>query len=204
MKIDLAGKIFIVLIFLMSLVFASFAIMHYTSHRNWRDEILRKPADVRGNQQPGLKYRLEQAYLENDRLKKEREQYEKQLDTETKAKLQALAKAEAMINTLRAESAAKFEQLRTKETELAAKTKDLNDHEVNLSALTAEVDKLRAEIAAAEKTTNQQIARATALTNELAQSSGEFATLKERNEQLATDVKNAEQLKQEDKKPESP
>ena len=109
-----------------------------------------------------------------------------------------------MINTLRAESAAKFEQLRTKETELAAKTKDLNDHEVNLSALTAEVDKLRAEIAAAEKTTNQQIARAIALTNELALSSGEFATLKERNEQLATDVKNAEQLKQEDKKPESP
>ena len=72
MKIDLAGKIFVVLIFLMSLVFASFAIMHYTSHRNWRDEILRKPAEVRGNQEPGLKYRLEQAYLENDRLKKAR------------------------------------------------------------------------------------------------------------------------------------
>ena len=36
---NLVGKIFVVCIFVMSMVFASFSIMVYATHTNWRDEI---------------------------------------------------------------------------------------------------------------------------------------------------------------------
>ena len=54
---NLVGKIFVVLIFVMSLVFMAFSIATYATHRNWRDEVL-------GNQaknKVGLKEELQKA-----------------------------------------------------------------------------------------------------------------------------------------------
>ena len=39
---NLVGKIFVFLIFCMSVVFMSFAVMIYATHKNWRDEVLRE------------------------------------------------------------------------------------------------------------------------------------------------------------------
>ena len=38
---NLVGKIFVVLIFVMSLVFMAFAMAVYATHRNWREEVTR-------------------------------------------------------------------------------------------------------------------------------------------------------------------
>ena len=97
---NLIGKIFIVLIFIMSLMFATFSIMVYTTHVNWRQEILRTPAEVRGAQQPGYKFQLEQARTENARLNDELASLTNQLNAEKAAKIQALAKSEATIQAL--------------------------------------------------------------------------------------------------------
>ena len=40
---NLVGKIFIVLIFVMSLVFMAFSMAVYATHRNWREVVVGKP-----------------------------------------------------------------------------------------------------------------------------------------------------------------
>ncbi len=58
---NLVGRIFVVLILIMSIVFATFSIMVYATHTNWREEIMRTAADVRGNQTVGYKEQLKNA-----------------------------------------------------------------------------------------------------------------------------------------------
>ncbi len=191
---NLIGKIFIVLIFIMSLMFATFSIMVYTTHVNWRQEILRTPAEVRGAQQPGYKFQLEQARTENARLNDELASLTNQLNAEKAAKIQALAKSEATIQALSAEKKTIEEQLKAKETELATNTATLQATQTNLSNLTAEVKKLRNDVADSQRETDEQIKKATALTDKLAVATGQLTVLKERNEQLAIDVTKAKQL----------
>ena len=68
---NIIGKIFVFAVFVMSLVFMSFAVAIYSSHTNWEREVNRKPEEVKGAERPGLKYQLEQA--ENDRKKLKQE-----------------------------------------------------------------------------------------------------------------------------------
>ncbi len=191
---NLIGKIFIVLIFVMSLMFATFSIMVYTTHVNWRQEIVRTPSETRGTQQPGYKYQLEQARAESARLNDEISSLNTQLNAEKAAKIQALAKSEATIQALSAEKKTADDQLKAKETELAANTETLRATQANLSNLTGEVKKLRDEVADAQRETDEQIKKATSLTDKLAIATGQLAVLKERNEQLAIDVTKAKQL----------
>ncbi len=51
---NLVGKIFVVLIFVMSIVFAAFSIMVYATHTNWRQEILRHAGRSAWQSAPGL------------------------------------------------------------------------------------------------------------------------------------------------------
>ena len=48
---NLVGKIFTVLIFVMSLVFMSFAVVVYATHRNWK-EVVERPEDEVGPGKP--------------------------------------------------------------------------------------------------------------------------------------------------------
>src|SRR5215212_9494584 len=107
---NLVGKIFVALIFIMSLVFAAFSIAVYSTHTNWRQEIVRTPAEVRGNQLPGYKYQLEQARAANVRLQDERNKFELRMIAERDAKIQALGKMEAEVNNLRTENETKTKQ----------------------------------------------------------------------------------------------
>ena len=55
---NLAGKIFTVSVFIMSLVFMAFSIAVYATHRDYRSEILRKPEEVQAGQQKGLIFQI--------------------------------------------------------------------------------------------------------------------------------------------------
>ncbi len=186
---NLVGKIFVALIFIMSIMFATFSIMVYSTHRNWREEIMRTdPA------RPGYKARLEQAYKDNQRLDEERRKYELQAKAENAAKIQALAKAEAVINTLRTENTTKTDLLSKSEAALAASNTTLGTAENNLKNATDENKSLRTEIAKSQQETDNQIKRATMLADQLAVASGQNAVLTERNMQLTDDVTRAKQL----------
>ena len=192
---NLIGKIFIVLIFIMSLMFATFSIMVYTTHVNWRHEILRTPAEVARHpaarlQIPARASPYGKRSLNTDKLAS----LTKQLNAEKAAKIQALAKSEATIQALSAEKKTIEDQLKAKETELATNTDTLRATQTNLSNLTAEVKKLRNDVADSQRETDEQIKKATALTDKLAVATGQLTVLKERNEQLTIDVTKAKQL----------
>ena len=83
----LLGKICIVLILIMSIVFMSFSIMVYATHRNWRDLVI--------SQMPkGLQVQLQDLETENDELDNQLEELKFKLASEQAARRQALAKLE--------------------------------------------------------------------------------------------------------------
>jgi hypothetical protein len=191
---NLVGRIFVVLVLIMSIVFATFSIIVYSAHRNWRDEIMRTAADVRGNQTVGYKEQLKQAREDNAKLTNDRNEMELQLNAEKTAKIQALAKAEAEIDSLKTENTSKEQQLAAKEADLAANTNALHVAENNLSNITNEVQKLRSEIAAEQKETDEQIKKATDFADKLSIANGVLANLQERNTQLTLDVSKAKMI----------
>ena len=59
----LLGKIFTMLIFMMSLLWMAFAIATYTTQKVWRDVALRPESEVKGEDTPlGLKWQLEKSW----------------------------------------------------------------------------------------------------------------------------------------------
>jgi len=186
---NLVGKIFVVLIFVMSIVFATFSIMVYSTHTNWRDEIERKQGV--GAKGPGWKVRYNEVTEENAKLKGDRENLEKARAAEAMARVQAVAKSENEIARLNQENTQASQQLKTKEEELTSNNNALHTAEENLKALTSEVQQLRGEIAASQKETDEQIKKAIDLQDQLTQAKGTLAILKERNDQLVMDVSKA-------------
>ena len=71
---NILGKIFVFAVFVMSLVFMSFAIALYSTHTNWKEEILRESNEVRVGKPLGWKAQLTEA-------KKEREKAQGEIDT---------------------------------------------------------------------------------------------------------------------------
>ena len=61
---NLVGKILTVLIFVMSLVFMSFTVAVYSTHRNWRDEVMTPDT--------GLKAKLDKSRSRNTQLQDEK------------------------------------------------------------------------------------------------------------------------------------
>ena len=80
------GKVFVVLILLMSIVFMSLAMMVYATHKNWRDVI--------ENPTTGLDVRLKNAQAENSQLKSELLRRTEELQAETEAEKQQVRKLE--------------------------------------------------------------------------------------------------------------
>src|SRR5262249_44313959 len=170
---NLVGKIFVVLIFVMSIVFATFSIMVYSTHTNWRDEIMRtQPVGAKG---PGWKVRYNEIKEQNAKLTQDRDNLEKTLNAEKTAKIQALAKAENEIARLNQDNTQAPGQLKAKEDELTTNNNALHTAEENLKALTGEVQQLRSEIAASQKETDEQIKKALDLQDQLTQAKGTLA-----------------------------
>ncbi len=85
---NLVGKIFTVLIFLMCVVFGTFALMVHAAHKNWREAVMAPTT--------GLKDQMAKAESANNELKKEKKDLETARDDEraqTRARLIALEQA---------------------------------------------------------------------------------------------------------------
>src|SRR5262245_22627459 len=95
---NLVGKILVVLIFVLSLVFMAWTVMGYATHQNWMEEITRTDAN-----RPGYKKRLDDARAQNERLTKERDEARDQLEAERAARRQTLAKLETEKQALQTE-----------------------------------------------------------------------------------------------------
>ena len=82
---NLLGKIFVVLIFVMSMLFMAFSVCVYATHRNWKEEVTKKDSDIRSLR------------TENDQLKEERERAMNILAHERAARTSALTSLNARV-----------------------------------------------------------------------------------------------------------
>lgn len=174
------GKILVVLIFVMSLVFMSFAVAVYGTHQNWMAE-----AEKQKNLVDIARNALTKAEEEQKTL-------EAELTREINAREQALAKLETERNGLTAER----EELVKERDALLVKDREavaaLDTAQQNLSRLTKEVMGLRTEIRAAQDERDKTFDRIVERTDQVHQLQGEAKRLAERNIQLAAQMASAD------------
>jgi hypothetical protein len=173
---NLIGKIFVVLILVMSVLFMAFALSVYGTHQNWK----KAAQDVEAKRKT----------LADEVQKKEEEKaaLTKQIETEQLAKREALAKLETekvTLETARNEAVKQRDALMVKDKEAVAA---LDVAQQNLAKLTKEVDVLRGEIREAQVQRDKHFAKVVDVTDRIHQAQGELKRLDERNVQLAGQV----------------
>lgn len=175
----LVGKIFTVLIFIMSLVFMSFAVMVFATHQNWRDLV--KSTD---SSKPGLERRLELKTAELTAAKGEHERTKQQLALEQASRRQALAALQTRITTAEATVAQQEKELNDKIAALNQESEANKIAQNRLTALEAEVATLRKETQLAQLDRDTQFSKVVELTDRLNQDEVKRQALEERSNQL--------------------
>lgn len=175
----LVGKIFTVLIFIMSLVFMSFAVMVFATHQNWRDLV--KSTD---SSKPGLERRLELKTAELTSAKGEHERTKQQLALEQASRRQALAALQTRITTAEATVAQQEKELNDKIAALNQESQANKTAQERLTKLEEEVAILRKETQLAQLDRDTQFSKVVELTDRLNQDEVKRQALEERSNQL--------------------
>jgi hypothetical protein len=188
---NLVGKIFIVLIFVMSLVFMSLSLMVYATHKNWRDVVVnpQKTAD----KDLGLQFQLDAAQNEKKQLDDEKASLQKELETEKSTRRQALAKLETENEQLRHDN----EQLTKDQEKVAADERQavaaLQATQDLAKGVRAQLDGLRKDAEAAREERDATMKKFVQQTDELHQSVNELKRLKDRGTELTESLAKARQ-----------
>ena len=176
---NLLGKIFVVLITVLSIVFMTLAMMVYATHKNWRD-VVKGPN--------GLEAKLAQATTEYSQLQNQYNRLESQLKAESEAALQQVRKLES-------ERVALVERNAAIQTELDEERRTRRDHTAAVAATQQNNQRLAEEVAnLRDDIRNNQQARDTAFatsleaTEELHQAKGQLDSTLERTRQLTSQV----------------
>jgi len=173
------GKVFVVLILIMSLIFMGLAMAVYATHRNWR-EVVEGPN--------GLRRQLDEARQANEELKSEHNRRVEDLTREKEAAEQQLAKLETKRvaladNNVRIQT--ELDQLRQQQREhiaAVAYTQSLNE------GLTKEATGLRQQIRTEQQARDTAFAKTLEATEAVHQLTGQYETARERSEQLTKQV----------------
>ncbi|REJ69350.1 MAG: hypothetical protein DWQ31_04600 [Planctomycetota bacterium] len=189
---NIVGKIFVFLIFVMSLVFATFSVIVYATHTNYRDEILREEAV--GNKPLGWKAQLEDLQRLYEELQAQLEDREDKISQILAERRQAVAGLEAEKERLLAqqtEAQKNYQDLRQlHEKKLAEVESTMND----IRRTQGEIDDLRQQIKRQQETIDETFAAMILRTETNNQLQGEVKRLETTNETLTDQVARAKQL----------
>lgn len=177
------GKTIVVLILIMSLVFMSFTVMVYATHRNWKD-LVKNPVT-------GLETQLANKQRELQVLESQRQEALDQLAFEKAARTEALAVLEVKRLELEEQLSRKEEELRLSQSEARDRLRTLESAQTEMRRLKDEVGQLRDEIRITRQDRNDQVAAVRELTDRLNQGEGQLRRLRQRNEQLVSDLARA-------------
>jgi hypothetical protein len=173
------GKVFVVLILIMSLIFMGLAMAVYATHRNWR-EVIEGPN--------GLRSQLDQAKQANEQLKSEHNRRVEDLTREKQAAEQQLAKLETERQALTDSNVriqTELDQLKQQQREhiaAVASTQALNE------GLANEATGLRQQIRSEQQARDAAFAKTLEATEAVHQLTGQYETARERTEQLTKQV----------------
>lgn len=180
------GKIFTVLIFIMSIVFMSLALMVFATHKNWKD--VATNAQPGPGQQLGLKQQLEQRQNEIKRLRDEKAKLEEMFAAERAARAYVVASLSTRLSQLDGQLKQKEGELTNLQGAHTEQTTALQTLENNNKALIEEVAGLRDTIKVAQQDRDTQFNEVVRLTDELNVSSGKLRVATEREGQLVDQV----------------
>ena len=193
---NLVGKIFIVLIFVMCLLWMGFSVAVYATHQNWK-EVVEHPEE-------GLRFKVEREKERNEELKDQRQKLEAELIAEKAARRQGLSKLEMVNAELKRQLAEQDRDLdneRQKATEALA---DLKATQEEVAVLRTDiiggtrdgtqVVGLREEIRQSHEDRDKYFDDLVKATDQLHQAANDYRTLRDRTTRLAADLTNAKEV----------
>jgi len=187
---NLVGKIFVVLILVMSLVFASFAVAVYATHKNWM-KVVTNPSPLPG-ENLGLDEQLDQKEQRLEELKDQKLNLERELAAQESLRIDAVKRLENEKDRL-AQELARYKQeyedlVKAERAAVAA----MNQTQQTLAQLREELGKRRTEVAEAQQDRDAHFKEVVRLTDLLHQQVNELKRLKTRQMELAKDLAQAE------------
>ena len=174
------GKIFVVLIFVMSLVFMSFAVAVFATHKNWMT-VVTDPAN-------GLKKQLTDARSQQSDLENQRAKLETDLANEKAARVRDVGKLTTAKDEIETQRALLADREATLIQNTANAVADNTATQNAIEQLRVEIDALRTSSDIARKERNDALTASVKAEDQLAQAKGEWDRLKKRNEQLVGQV----------------
>src|SRR5688572_8940388 len=168
----LVGKIFTMLIFVMSLVFMSFSIMVFATHSNWKA------------QSEALKTKLTQQEQALAQAKTDHENTKRDLAQEQAARRHALAVAQTRLVQAEMQLQTQATLLAQKESQLSETTVDLTSAEKRLADLQAEVAAARSQLKLAQQERDDIYVKIVEATDKFNQTESLRQQLEDRNTQL--------------------
>ena len=169
---NLIGKVFVLAIFIMSIVFMALALAVYSTHTNWQDKAGSLSSD------------LQQANAINVQLKEQSERLQTELAASEAAHRQQLAKLESERAVWVADRQAMQAELEEKSQQVRSLSGSVDSTQQNLTRLVAEVEALREQVRQAQLERDEKFAQAVAVTDDLGQAVGELERSEERMAQL--------------------
>jgi len=185
---NLVGKIFTVLIFIMSIVFAALTVSVYATHKNYRYVLLNEDTSTG---KLGYKPRLEQALDENERLLDQQEELRKFNKAELEAKIDALSALENTNSQMQEKNTALKKQLAEANQKATQAVAELNISQQTLAGLRGQNVALRKDILAARTEKDSKHALVVELTDDLHQEKLMVEQLGKRNQDLLKDLSDA-------------
>lgn len=179
----LVGKIFTVLIFIMSIVFMSFSVMVFATHRNWKEL-----ADNSDPAKLGFKQKLQQTQQLLETAKKDHERTKNSLAMEQASRRAALAALQTKLKLSEDQLVVlqgQYEKLLSDHKVVSEAAKTAQDR---LTVLEAEVQGIRKEIQIAQLDRDTQFSKVVELTDRLNQDETQLILLRERNNQMVNQV----------------
>jgi len=170
---NLVGKIFIVLIFLMSTLFMGFAVAIYASHVNWKTAAAALEDQLTEEKSKSVKLSDERDRLETERGKAEMEQRK------------ALSSLATEKQTLEAQQEEATKQLTALNQDVRDATATLGTAHATLADLRKQVVGLRDEIRKEQEEKDAAFSDVVELTDQLHDLANDLKTLQDRNKELA-------------------
>jgi seryl-tRNA synthetase len=190
------GKIFVFALFIMSLVFMSFAVALYSTHTNWRDEIMRTREQIKAGQQLGYKAQLDQAKTDRNNLSAEITKLQAEVAASEAARDQVVAKIQTALEEKNKDLEVLRKEKEARELEREKAQAELAAARLELEAASKVVADLRAEVRTQQDKVDEQVDRAAKIASELHEKESFLEIASERKAQLEKQVANARLLLQ--------
>jgi hypothetical protein len=190
------GKIFVFALFIMSLVFMSFAVALYSTHTNWRDEIMRTREQIKAGQQLGYKAQLDQAKTDRNNLSAEITKLQAEVAASEAARDQVVAKIQTALEEKNKDLEVLRKEKEARELEREKAQAELAAARLELEAASKVVAELRSEVRTQQDKVDEQVDRAAKIASELHEKESFLEIASERKAQLEKQVANARLLLQ--------